>query len=148
MGQRSNSSEGSSRFAQNGGDCIRHGAKMKRCSSEGCTNIVIRGGVCIRRGIKMKRCSSEGCSNDVKKGGVCVRHGVKVKLCSNEGCTNHAKRGGVCRRHGAYRNTHDQSTAFAFGSEFDMTTATQFLPNQCSYSRATVRSEGQEGRCS
>ena len=70
-----------------------------------------------------------------------MRHGAKVKLCRNEGCTNNALRGGVCWRHGAsYRNTHDESTAF--GSEFEMTTATQTLPNQ-SVSRVAVR-EGQE----
>jgi len=34
----------------------------------------------------------------------------------------------LCRRHGAYRNTHDGSTAF--GSEYEMTTATQTPPNQ------------------
>mmetsp|Transcript_19939 Transcript_19939/g.39956 ORF Transcript_19939/g.39956 Transcript_19939/m.39956 type:complete len:99 (+) Transcript_19939:278-574(+) len=34
------------------------------------------GGVCVRHGAKLKRCSSEGCSNQVKKGGVCRRHGA------------------------------------------------------------------------
>ena len=69
-----------------------------------------------------------------------MRHGAKRKLCSIEGCTNHVKRGGVCWRHGANRNTHDESTAF--GSEFDMTTASKTLPNQRA-SRAAVR-EGHE----
>jgi hypothetical protein len=30
--------------------CVKHGAKIKRCSSEGCTNQVIKGGVCRRHG--------------------------------------------------------------------------------------------------
>jgi len=47
----------------------------------------------------------------------------------------------VCWRHGAYRSTHDESTAF--GSEFDMTTATQTIPNHRA-PRAAVR-EGKEG---
>jgi len=45
----------------------------------------------------------------------------------------------VCWRHGANRNTHDESTAF--GSEFEMTTATQTLPNQRA-SRVANRGEG------
>ena len=55
-----------------------------------------------------------------------MKHGAKVKRCSVEGCTNHSKRGGVCYRHGAYRNPHEESTAFTscFGSDFDKTTAT------------------------
>jgi hypothetical protein len=61
----------------------------------------------------VKLCSSEGCTNQAQKGGVCVRHGAKVIRCSNEGCTNQAKKGGVCMRHGAYRNSNDESTAFA-----------------------------------
>ena len=32
--------------------CVRHGAKLKRCSREGCTNIALRGGVCWRHGAK------------------------------------------------------------------------------------------------
>ena len=61
---------------------------------------------------------------------LCVRHGAKRKLCSVEGCSNYSKRGGVCNRHGAYRNHHEESTAYTscFGSEFDKTTATR--PNQ------------------
>ena len=53
-----------------------------------------------------------------------MRHGAKFKRCSSEGCTNQYQRGGLCRRHGAYRNPHEESTAFAscFGSEFDKTT--------------------------
>ena len=79
-------------------------------------------------------CSADGCTNRAinGKGGVCMRHGakVKVKRCSVEGCTNQSKRAGVCQRHSAYRNPHDESTAFAscFGSEFDKTTLTH--PNQ------------------
>jgi len=72
-----------------------------------------------------------------------VRHGAKRKnyLCSTEGCTNLVVKGGVCWRHGAYRNRHDESTAF--GSEFEKTTATQTLPNHRA-SRAAVRE--QQGR--
>ena len=54
------------------------------------------------------------------------RHGAKLNLCSTEGCTNKAQKGGVCWRHGANRNTHNVYTAF--GSEFEMTTATQTHP--------------------
>ena len=68
-----------------------------------------------------------------------MRHGAKIKLCNSEGCTNYAQKGGVCKRHGAHRNIQDESTAF--GSEFEMTTATQTLPSQRA-SRAAVR--GQE----
>jgi hypothetical protein len=32
--------------------------------------------VCIRHGAKIKRCSSEGCTNQTQKGGVCRRHGA------------------------------------------------------------------------
>ena len=119
---------------------MKHGAKVKRC--KGCINQAQREGVCKRHGAKVKLCSSEGCTNYAQKGGVCCRHGAKVevKKCSSEGCANQVKRGGVCIKHGAYRNTQDESTAF--GSEFDMTTATQILTNQHA-SRATG-SEGQE----
>ena len=61
---------------------MKHGAEVKLCSNEGCTNIVQNGGVCIRHGAKLKRklCSSDGCTtNIVQKGGVCYRHGAKVK---------------------------------------------------------------------
>ena len=110
------------------GVCIKHGAKVeyKGCSVEGCTNLAQKRGVCMKHGAKRKLCSSAVCTNSAKKGGVCIKHGAKVKRCSFEGCTNHSKRGGVCRRHGAYRNPHDESTAFTscFGSDFDKTTLT------------------------
>ena len=117
------SSEGCTNLAQQGGVCIRHGAKVKRCSSEGCTNKAQKGGVCKRHGerptpnedsstafesfvlkkYKKKRCCADGCTKFAQNGGVCVRHGAKreYKRCSSEGCLNLAKRGGVCRRHGA-----------------------------------------------
>ena len=111
---------------------MKHGAKKeyKRCSAEGCKSFAQKGGVCVKHGAQIKRCSAEGCTNIAQKGGVCKRHGAKVKLCSAECCTNQSKRGGVCKRHGAYRNHHEESTAFTscFGSEFDKTTATR--PNQ------------------
>ena len=84
--------------------------------------------MCIKHGAKVKKCSSEGCTHRVQEGGVCIRHGakVKIKLCSIEGCTNQANRGGVCRRQGAKRTPYDESTAF--GSEYEKTTATD-LPH-------------------
>ena len=119
---------------------MRHGAKRKLCNSEGCTNQVLKGGVCLKHGAKVKRCSNKACTNKAVKGGVCVKHGAKVLRCNSEGCTNLAKRGGVCIRHGAYHNTNDESTAF--GSGFDMTTASP-LPSHRAL-RATAR-DGQEG---
>ena len=86
-------------------------------SSEGCTNKIVKGGVCVRHGAKVKRCSSEGCKNQAQKGGVCMRHGAKVKRCRVEGCTNLIQRRGVCRKHEANHN----STSF-IGSDFDKTT--------------------------
>jgi hypothetical protein len=32
--------------------------------------------VCVRHGAKLKRCSSDGCTNKAQKGGVCWRHGA------------------------------------------------------------------------
>ena len=43
----------------------------------------------------------------------------------------------------AWGKSHSRSTVTAFGSEFEMTTATQTLPNQCA-SRAVLR-EGPGG---
>ena len=63
-----------------------------------------------------------------------------MRQCSSKGCTNKAWKGGVCWRHGANRNTQDESTAF--GSEFEMTTATQTISLHRA-SRAAIR--GQEG---
>ena len=122
--------EGCLSIVQKGGVCMKHGAKkeQKRCSIEGCTNKAQKGGVCIKHGAKKKhtRCSREGCTSFAQKGGVCIKHGAKVNRCGAEGCTNNSKRGGLCRRHSAYRNNHDESTAFAscFGSEYDKTTVT------------------------
>ena len=69
-----------------------------------------------------------------------MKHGAKVKRCSSEGCTNHAQKGGVCWRHGAYRNTNDESTAF--GSEFELNTATQSQPNHASRRPAIIAQRG------
>jgi len=120
------------------GLCKQHGAQIKRCSSKGCINQAQRGGVFAMHGAKVKQCSSEGCTNKVVNGRAWIRYWSKKKLCSNEGCTNQAKQRG---RHGAYRNTQNGSTAF--GSEYEMTTATQTSPNQRTSSRVVVR-EGQE----
>jgi len=61
----------------NGGVCIKHGAKVKRCSVEDCDNKALKGGVCLKHGAKIKRCSVEDCNNFVQRGGVCKRHGAK-----------------------------------------------------------------------
>eukprot|EP00986_Skeletonema_menzelii_P016768 scaffold15845_cov97-Skeletonema_menzelii.AAC.1 len=37
---------------------------------------MVQGGVCIKHGAKIKRCSSEGCTNQAKRGGMCMRHGA------------------------------------------------------------------------
>ena len=100
------SNEGCTNYAQNGGVCIRHGAKVKRktCKHNGCANQVQKGGVCIRHGAKKKKstCSHEKCTNQAVRGGVCQRHGAKSyrKTCKHEGCTNQVRKGGVCKRHG------------------------------------------------
>ena len=64
--------------------CVRHGAKLKRCSSEGCTNQAVNGGVCVKHGAKVKQCSSEGCTKNAQKGGLCRKHGAKEKLPQTE----------------------------------------------------------------
>eukprot|EP00984_Skeletonema_dohrnii_P014794 scaffold6288_cov131-Skeletonema_dohrnii-CCMP3373.AAC.3 len=160
------SADGCTNYVVKGGVCIRHGAKRKQCSSAGCsnqaiigglckkhggerkpcsidrcTNHVVRGGVCIRHGAKVKLCIHEGCTTYARQGGVCKRHGAKVKLCSYEGCTNQAKQKGVCRKHGAYRNPHDESTAFGLScrSAYDETTAT--LPHQHTVAVSTTNKE-------
>ena len=96
------SADACTKEAHQGGVCVKHGAKVKRCSYEGCNNQVQRGGVCVRHGGKTL-CRIEGCTNQVQCGGVCIRHGAKIKtyLCSSEGCPNQAVKGGVCVRHGA-----------------------------------------------
>jgi hypothetical protein len=92
---------GCTNFAQKGGVCVIHGAKMRHCQNEGCTNKAVKGGVCVTHGANVKRCSFEGCTNKAVKGGVCITHGAKTKRCSFEGCTNKAVKGGVCVTHGA-----------------------------------------------
>jgi len=138
------SKEGCTHIIVKGGVCVKHGAKLKRCSNEGCTNIVVKGGVCVRHGAKLKRCRSEGCTNNVQQGGVCMKHGAKVKLCSSEGCTNQAKQKGLCCRHGAYRNPHDESTAFDLScrSAYDETTTT--LPHQHTVAVSTNKERSRE----
>jgi len=115
----------------------------KLCSSEGCTNQPQKGGVCRRHGAKVKLCKFEGCTNQVIQIGLCMRHGAKKKQCSSEGCTNQVVKRGVRKRHGAKSNTNDQSTAF--GSEYEMTTATQTLPNQRASGAAVREGQGQGG---
>ena len=65
--------------AKNGGVCVKHGAKVKRCSEEGCPNQAVKEGICKRHGAKVRLCNKEGCKNQAQKGGVCIRHGAKVK---------------------------------------------------------------------
>jgi len=109
------------KFSQCGGVCIRHGAKVKRCSIEECNNHVIKGGVCIEHGVQIKLWRSKGCANcgrrsvqetwantqsncaiyieelQTKSSGVGCWEGVKVRWrwCSIEGCINEAKLGGL-----------------------------------------------------
>ena len=40
--------------------------KVKRCSRDGCGRQVQQGGVCIRHGAKVRRCSQDGCGKHVK----------------------------------------------------------------------------------
>lgn len=93
------------RWAQQRGLCVRHGAKKATCSTPGCTNHVQQRGVCIAHGALVRRCTyPPGCTNKAKQGGRCIRHGAKVerKLCTHiSGCTNFAQRGGLCKQHGA-----------------------------------------------
>ena len=37
------------------------------CGHEGCSNQVVNGGVCMRHGAKVKRCSQEGCTSIVSR---------------------------------------------------------------------------------
>jgi len=67
----------SSNDAQNGGVCIKHGAKRytkKTCTHEGCTKLSQNGGVCAKHGAKVKTCKHEGCINQRKQRGFCTRH--------------------------------------------------------------------------
>ena len=93
------STDGCIQYAQKGGVCIKHGAKVKICMHEGCTNKVQKGGVCWRHG-ERKVCSHDECIQYAQKGGLCNRHGSKAKLCSHEGCTKYAQKGGECIKHG------------------------------------------------
>jgi hypothetical protein len=95
--------KGCNKYAQKGGVCITHGAKVKRCSFDGCTNHAQKGGVCYTHGATRKQCSHERCTNGAIRRGVCWIHGAKVevKRCSVEGCNNKAIRGGVCWTHNA-----------------------------------------------
>ena len=77
MGQRSHRANnntkdavGSSNFVVQGGVCIRHGAKVKKCSHVGCLNYPQRGGVCIRHGEKLtdQKCSHNAPNNVVALG--------------------------------------------------------------------------------
>jgi len=72
-----------------------------------------------------------------------MRHGAKKMQCSSEGCINQVVKRGVRKMHGAKSNTNDQSTAF--GSEYEMTTATQTLPNQRASGAAVREGQGQGG---
>ena len=78
---------------------------MKRCSHEGCNNKAQKGGVCIRHGAKVKRCShkgctKQGCTKQAVKGGVCKEHGKKMMIrCSHMGCIKYARKGGVSNGH-------------------------------------------------
>ena len=97
------SQDGCGNQAQQGGVCLKHGARVKRCSQDGCGNLPQQGGVCQKHGASVKRrqCRQEGCSKQAQQGGVCVKHGARVKRCSQEGCSKQVVQGGVCAEHGA-----------------------------------------------
>ena len=75
--------------------------KHADCSVQGCTSQAKLGGVCVKHGARVKRCTHPGCRNQAVKGGVCVGHGAKVKRCNSVGCENQAVKNGVCIKHGA-----------------------------------------------
>lgn len=98
------SKQGCTNQVQQGGLCIRHGAKVKMCTASGCTKLAQQGGLCIKHGASVKLCSWGDCGKLAQRGGVCYSHGAKARKCSSEGCMNNAKRRGLCKRHGAYRD--------------------------------------------
>jgi hypothetical protein len=53
--------------------------REKLCSQDGCGRYVQQGGVCIKHGARVKRCSQDGCGKQAVQGGVCVQHGASVK---------------------------------------------------------------------
>ena len=66
-------------------DKERGARKRKYCSQDGCGNLVQQGGVCIKHGARVKRNSQDGCGNLPRQGGVCVKHGArKRKYCSQD----------------------------------------------------------------
>ena len=79
----------------------RGARKRKRCSQNGCDNQVQQGGVCVKHGARVMHCNQEGCSNQVVQGGVCLKHGASVKRCNQDGCSKQVVQGGVCVKHGA-----------------------------------------------
>jgi len=46
----------------------------------------VQGGLCIKHGAKRKRCKSEGCTKTIKKGGFCSKHGTPRPKCSTVDC--------------------------------------------------------------
>ena len=90
-------------MVQQGGVCVKHGAKIKQCKENGCTNNARKGGVCLKHGAKKKQCKVDGCTNGVINGGVCIKHGAKIKHCKEEGCTKFGLKGGKCMQHGGGR---------------------------------------------
>ena len=57
-------------------------AEAKRCSSDRCTNQAQNGGVCMRHGAKGKRkkCVSDGRTKFAFRGGMCRRHGRLIAI--------------------------------------------------------------------
>jgi hypothetical protein len=100
--------------------CTRHTKKGKKC-----TNRSTVGGVCIKHGAKVKRCSHDGCNNIAQKRGLCRRHGAASERgvegqekttrekCSLLLCTSAAVEGGMCLRHRALSSldNKDDSTS-------------------------------------
>jgi len=76
MMEEDDTDQPSTNDAQNGGVCIKHGAKKRRkiCTHEGCTKLSQNGGVCAKHGAVLKTCKHEGCTNQRKQRGFCTRH--------------------------------------------------------------------------
>ena len=76
MMEEDDTDQPSTNDAQNGGVCIKHGAKKRRkiCTHEGCTKLSQNGGVCAKHGAVLKTCKHDGCTNQRKQRGFCTRH--------------------------------------------------------------------------
>jgi len=82
-----------------GGRCVAHGAKRKKCSHPGCLKHVKKAGMCSAHGAPRKRCDVIGCEKASVQAGRCNSHGMKKKLCSTEGCRKQSTLYGMCKQH-------------------------------------------------